>query len=54
MTMTPAEFKSSPATLSGILTTDECLSIFANFIGRDDEKWPMPSQLSASKEPRTR
>jgi len=47
--MTPEEFASSPA-LSGILTQDEGFAILMNLSSRD--KWPMPTQLSLSREPR--
>jgi len=47
--MTPDEFASSPA-LSGILTESECLAILMNISSRD--KWPMPSQLSVSRQQR--
>ena len=49
LSMTPDEFASSPA-LSGILTESECLAILMNMSSRD--KWPMPSQLSTSRQQR--
>lgn len=49
ISMTPDEFASSPA-LSGILTESECLAILMNMSSRD--KWPMPSQLSMSRQQR--
>jgi len=49
LSMTIEEFSSSPA-LSGILTQDESFAIFMNIGSRD--KWPMPTQLSLSRQPR--
>ena len=47
--MTNEEFANSPA-ISGILTKDESLAVMMNIGSRD--KWPMPSQLSSSRQQR--
>ena len=47
--MTNEEFANSPA-ISGILTKDESLAVMMNISCRD--KWPMPSQLSSSRQQR--
>ena len=49
LTMTNEDFANSPA-MSGILTQEESFAILMNISCRD--KWPMPSQLSSSRQSR--